>query len=310
MLIGEDIESPYGGAFKATKGLSEAFPGRVRNTPISEALIVGLGNGLALAGLRPVCEIMFGDFLSLAADQWLNHAAKFRYMYNEQVRVPLILRTPMGGRRGYGPTHSQSIEKHFLGVPGTRVLAVNHRSDPGKIYHHLFARVEEPTLVIENKLLYAQRVSDETPDGFVLEHDDEAIPTIRLRPEAAADVTIVCYGGMLKEVEAAILPAFDEHEVVCEVICPGQLFPLNAWPIVDSVARSRRLLVVEEGAGFAGFGAEVIAQVQQRLPRLTVQVGRVACADHPIPSCAPLEQKTLPGPDVVLQAVLEMMKHA
>ncbi len=168
VLIGEDIESPYGGAFKATKGLSEAFPGRVRNTPISEALIVGLGNGLALAGLRPVCEIMFGDFLTLAADQWLNHAAKFRYMYNEQVQVPLIVRTPMGGRRGYGPTHSQSIEKHFLGVPGTRVLAVNHRSDPGEFYDCLFARIAEPTLVIENKLLYAHRVSEELPPGFAL----------------------------------------------------------------------------------------------------------------------------------------------
>jgi len=310
VFIGEDIESPYGGAFKATKGLSHDFPGRVRNTPISEALIVGLGNGLALAGLRPVCEIMFGDFLTLAADQWINHAAKFRYMYNEQVQVPLILRTPMGGRRGYGPTHSQSIEKHFLGVPGTRVLALNHRSDPGEFYDSLFAHRENasvlPTLVIENKLLYAHRVSGELPAGFVLEHDDQAIPTTRLRPEAAPDVTIVCYGGMLKEVEEAIVPAFDDHEVVCEVVCPAQLFPLNAWPIVESVARSRRLLVVEEGVGFAGFGAEVIAQVFQRLPGMPIHIGRVACADHPIPSCAPLEKETLPGADSVLQAVLEI----
>ena len=309
VLIGEDIESPYGGAFKATKGLSDVFPGRVRNTPISEALIVGLGNGLALAGLRPVCEIMFGDFLTLAADQWLNHAAKFRYMYNEQVQVPLIVRTPMGGRRGYGPTHSQSVERLFLGVPGTRVLALNHRSDPGEIYDYLLAQVEEPTLVIENKLLYAHRVSDELLGGFVLEHGDEPAPTTRLRPEATPDVTIVCYGGMLKEVEEAIVPAFDEHEVVCEVICPAQLFPLNAWPIVDSVARSRRLLVVEEGTGFASFGAEVIVQVHQRLAGVPIQVGRVACADHPIPSCAPLERKTLPGADSILQAVLEMTTH-
>ena len=148
---------------------------------------MGLGNGLALAGLRPVCEIMFGDFLTLAADQWLNHAAKFHYMYNEQVQVPLILRTPMGGRRGYGPTHSQSIEKHFLGVPGTRVLALNHRSDPGEVYDCLFARIEEPTLVIENKLLYAHRVGDEAPTGFALERDDQPIPTTRLRPEATAE---------------------------------------------------------------------------------------------------------------------------
>ena len=160
--------------------------------------------------------------------------------------------------------------------------------------------------MIENKLLYAHRVSDELPQGFVLEHDDEPIGTTRLRPEAAPDVTIVCYGGMLTEVEEAIVPAFDEYEVVCEVICPAQLFPLNAWPIVESVARSRRLLVVEEGVGFAGFGAEVIAQVHQRLSGTPIQVGRVACADHAIPSSAPLERKTLPGADSILQAVLEM----
>src|SRR6201999_452578 len=95
VLIGEDIEGPYGGAFKVTGGLSREFPGRVRNTPISEAAVVGLGNGLALGGMLPVCEIMFGDFLTLAADQFVNHAAKFRYMYNEQVAVPLVIRTPM-----------------------------------------------------------------------------------------------------------------------------------------------------------------------------------------------------------------------
>lgn len=104
-LLGEDIESPYGGAFKCTLGLSEAFPGRVRNTPISEAAIVGVGNGMALAGLVPVVEIMFGDFLTLVADQWINHAAKFSWMYNGKVKVPLVIRTPMGAKRGYAATH-------------------------------------------------------------------------------------------------------------------------------------------------------------------------------------------------------------
>jgi len=103
VIIGEDIESPYGGAFKVTQGLSHRFPVGVRNTPISESLIVGLGNGLALAGMGPVCEIMFVDFITLAADQLINSASKFRFMYNDQVQVPLIVRTPMGGRRGYGP---------------------------------------------------------------------------------------------------------------------------------------------------------------------------------------------------------------
>ena len=121
-LLGEDVLDPYGGAFRVSHGLSTAYPERVLTTPISEAGIVGAAAGMALRGLRPVVEIMFGDFLTLAADQIINHLSKFQWMYNDQVRVPMLIRTPMGGRRGYGPTHSQTLEKHFLGVPGLRVL--------------------------------------------------------------------------------------------------------------------------------------------------------------------------------------------
>ena len=122
-LLGEDILDPYGGAFKVTRGLSTNFPDRVLTTPISEAGIVGVAAGMALRGLRPVVEIMFGDFITLIADQLINHIAKFRWMYNDQVSLPMVVRTPMGGRRGYGPTHSQTLEKLFLGVPGLRVIA-------------------------------------------------------------------------------------------------------------------------------------------------------------------------------------------
>jgi acetoin:2,6-dichlorophenolindophenol oxidoreductase subunit beta len=108
VLIGEDLLDPYGGAFKVTRGLSSAFPDRVLSTPISEAGMVGVATGMAMRGLRPVVEIMFGDFVTLVADQIINHATKFSWMYNDQVKVPLVIRTPMGGRRGYGPTHSQS----------------------------------------------------------------------------------------------------------------------------------------------------------------------------------------------------------
>ncbi|MEW6094710.1 MAG: alpha-ketoacid dehydrogenase subunit beta, partial [Chloroflexota bacterium] len=121
-ILGEDILDPYGGAFKVTRGLSTKFPDRVLTTPISEAGIVGVSSGMALRGLRPVAEIMFGDFVTLAADQLVNHASKFRWMYNDNVRVPMVVRAPMGGRRGYGPTHSQSLEKLFLGVPGLKVV--------------------------------------------------------------------------------------------------------------------------------------------------------------------------------------------
>src|SRR5262249_39185940 len=247
VLIGEDIEGPYGGAFKVTKDLSREVPGRVRNTPISEAAIVGLGNGLALLGLVPVCEIMFGDFLTLAADQLVNHASKFRYMYKGRVEPKLVVRTPMGGKRGYGPTHSQSLEKHFLGLPGTMMLALHHRHDPGRIYDALFAAIDRPTIVIENKLLYGLRAGDSAPEGFVLEETEEPFPTSRIRPLGEPDVTILCYGGMLPDVEKALEPLFEEHEIACEVVCPTRIYPLDPRPVLESVLRTGRLLVVEEG---------------------------------------------------------------
>ena len=266
VLLGEDIEGPYGGAFKVTKNLSQEFPERVRNMPIGEAAIVGIGNGLALSGLRPVCEIMFGDFLALAGDQLLNHASKFRFMYNDQVRVPLVVRTPMGGKRGYGPTHSQSIEKHFMGLPGTRMLAIHHRYDPGLVYDQVFESIDRPTIIIENKLLYGTRMGDDVPDGWILEHSDEQFPTTRMRPFQDPDVTLLCYGGMLPDVERAMEVLFDDHEVICEVICPVQLYPLNLGPVVESVRRTKKLVVVEEGLSFAAFGAEVAAEILEHEP--------------------------------------------
>jgi len=310
LLLGEDIAGPYGGAFKVTQDLSQEFPERVLNTPISEAALVGLSSGLALQGWLPVAEIMFGDFLTLAFDQWLNHAAKFRYMYNEQVRVPLIVRTPMGGKRGYGPTHSQSLEKHFLGIPGTRMLALHARYDPGQVYNALFESIDRPTLVLENKLLYGQRLTDDVPAGFVLEHSDERFPTTRLRPEGPPDVTILCYGGMLTEAESAIDQLFEVHDLICEVICPLQLYPLNPWPLVESMQRSGRLLVVEEGLSFAAFGAEVIAQVAESASGVLRQVQRVAPPRHPIPACGALEKALLPGAPHIVKAVVELVQHA
>lgn len=309
ILLGEDIESPYGGAFKATKGLSTEFPGRVRNTPISEATIVGLSNGLALGNFIPVGEIMFGDFLTLAADQLINHASKFRYMYNQQVRVPLIVRTPMGGRRGYGPTHSQSLEKHLLGMPQTRMLALNSRINPGVIYDELFATVDRPTIVIENKLLYASRLGAPVPDGFVLEQSHEQFPTCRLRSTIPAQVTVFCYGGMLPYAEQAMARAFDEFEIAAEVICPSQIYPLNPWPVIESLERTKKLLIVEEGLPFAALGSELIAQIAELAPGLLRACKRLSPPHHPIPSSGPLELELLPGADAIVAELESLTGH-
>ena len=305
--LGEDLEGPYGGAFKVTKDLSQLFPGRVRNTPISEAAIVGVACGLAIAGHRPIAEIMFGDFLTLAADQIINHAAKFHYMYNEKVSVPIIIRAPMGGKRGYGPTHSQSLEKHFLGVPGTRVLAVHHRYDPALVFDRLFATIDQPTLVIENKVLYGERVSDRAPEGFVWEHTGGDFPVSRLRPGAAPDLTIVCYGGTLIDVERAVDRLFEEREIIAEVLCPIEIYPLWLSPLLSSVLTTRRLLIVEEGQSFCGFGAEVVAAVNEHAPGVLVKVKRLGAAPSAIPASKPAESAMLPSVESIVNAAMEVV---
>jgi len=306
-LIGEDIEGPYGGAFKVTKDLSDLYPKRVRNTPISEAAIVGLGNGLALNGMIPVCEIMFGDFLTLAFDQFLNHASKFRYMYNKQVTLPLIVRTPMGGRRGYGPTHSQSIEKHFLGMPDISIFAINELYCPGKFYDTLFRNIKQPSLVIENKLLYGKKLLKEILYGYILEHSDELYPTARLCPRADHDLTIVCYGGMVPYVINAVNELFEKHDIICEIIVPQQLYPFNIWPVAESVSKSGRLFIVEEGINFASLSSEIISEIMEVYPGILKQTRRLASPNHPIPSCGPLEQSILPNEKHIVSSVLELI---
>ncbi len=309
LLFGEDVESPYGGAFRCTAALSDAFPGRVRNMPISEAAIVGVGNGLALSGLRPVVEIMFGDFITLATDQWLNHAAKFRFMYNEKVRVPLVVRTPMGGKRGYAATHSQSIERLFLGVPDTRVLCLNHRYSPAALYRTLFAVNDRPTLVVENKILYGAVCSSTPPAGYELAvAKDEPFPLVRLRPRGVApDVTILAVSAMGLDAERALATLFESDEIVGELFLPTQLFPFDLRPLEESLIQTRRLLVVEEGQAFASFGSEVGAQLAERYAELSVRFRRVAAEPVPIPAARPLEERCLPGEAEIVEAVREIM---
>jgi 2-oxoisovalerate dehydrogenase E1 component len=307
-LLGEDIEGPYGGAFKATKDLSQLFPGRVRNTPISELAITGIANGMALSGMRPVLEIMFGDFVMLASDQFLNHAAKFEYMYAGQVKTPLVLRTPMGGKRGYGPTHSQSLEKHLLGIPGTRVLALHHRFDPAEVYARLLSDAVPPfpTVVIENKILYGEKASADAVGGFKWFQSGHSFPVSYMRAEGRPDATIVCYGGMLPDIEKAVEQLFTEHDVVAEVLCLMQLYPLQKRTILPVAQRSGKLLLVEEGHGFCGFTAELMASFCEM--DCTLKMRRVYSHPQHIPSAKPLELVVLPNVDRIVEETLELVQ--
>jgi 2-oxoisovalerate dehydrogenase E1 component len=308
VMLGEDIEGPYGGAFKATKDLSLLFPGRVRNTPISELAITGISNGLALAGMKPVLEVMFGDFIMLASDQILNHAAKFEYMYGGQVKAPLVLRTPMGGMRGYGPTHSQSLEKHLLGIPGTRVLALHQRFDPATVYERLLGdEVEQkPTLVIENKVLYGDKASPDAVEGYKWFHSGHSFPLSYMRSESKPDATVVCYGGMLPSVEQAVDRLFTEHDLVIEVVCVMQLYPLQKAAMLPLLQKSGRALLVEEGHGFCGFTAELMASFAE-LDR-GLKMRRLYSHPQHIPSAKPLELAVLPNVERVIKEVLELVR--
>jgi pyruvate/2-oxoglutarate/acetoin dehydrogenase E1 component len=310
-LLGEDILDPYGGAFKVTRGLSTKFPDRVLTTPISEAAIMGVANGMALRGLRPVAEIMFGDFVTLIADQLINHAAKFRWMYNDNVRVPVVVRTPMGGHRGYGPTHSQSLEKLFLGIPGLSVVAPNTLGDPGELLKAAIAD-DDPVLFVEHKLLYARPLL-ESNQGDLIEFNVEkfgkAYPNYILRiPNQIPQLSIATYGYSFELARAAALELLMEHEFFSEIILFSQLSPIDLEPLFDSIKRTRRLLTIEEGTQSLGWGAEVIARmVEGSSDSNNYKFRRVASRNLPIANSRVLEEAILPSVDDIVQSALSLV---
>ena len=308
-VIGEDILDPYGGAFKVTRGLSTKFPERVLTTPISEAAIVGLASGMALRGLRPIAEIMFGDFITLIADQVINHAAKFRWMYNDQVRVPIVIRTPMGGRRGYGPTHSQSLEKLFLGVPGLKVVAPNALGDPAKLLEAAIAD-DDPVLFVEHKLLYTRPMLEPGQGDLTdleIRQSGGTYPNYSLHfPNHSPKLTIATYGYNFELARKAAIDLLYEHEIFTDIILFSQLSPFDILPLLTSLSQTHHLLTVEEGGITLGWGAEIAAQVSEAgIDGLRVK--RVAALDLPIGNAKSLEDAILPSVQDIINTALSFL---
>ncbi len=310
LIMGEDIVDPYGGAFKVTQGLSTRFPNRVMATPISELALVGIASGAALRGLLPVVEIMFGDFLSLAYDQILNHACKYRWMYNNQVRVPMVVRTPMGGRRGYGPTHSQSLEKHFVGIPGLRIVAPNSLSDPKSLLLNCIFANEDPVLFVEHKLLYPVRLGTSADLRHLeLLTTEGAFPitTVRIADAPVPSTTVVTFGYSTELALEAQWKLAMEDELFIEVVIPTQICPLDLNPLFSSLRRTRRLVTLEEGGITAGWGSEVVSLAAETLLPGALAVKRVGALDSCIPSSKPLEAAVLPSAKEVIAAVRQVV---
>ena len=316
ILLGEDIVDPYGGAFKVTRGLSSRFPGRVRSTPISESAMVGLAVGLAMEGFRPVVEIMFGDFLTLTFDQILNHATKYRQMYNGQISCPIVVRTPCGGGRAYGPTHSQSLEKYFLGVPALKVVAPCLYADLPALWGKIMQE-EESVLFVEHKLMYPQEgkcsAPDRAEDLLVGESPcgPEGYPlySVSLVAPSECHLSVVAYGYQASLVEKVLRKLGYEEEIFIHLLIPTHLNSTVLEPVAKSVGHTRHLLTVEEGTEGSHWGAGVIFRLLETGAIASgTRYATLATAPGVIPSSRLLEARMLVNEEKIEAAVRNILK--
>ncbi len=294
-LIGEDI-AEMGGDFGVTKRLLTKYgPQRVRDTPLSEAAIIGTCAGAAMVGMRPVAEIMFADFLGECYDQIVNNVAKLHYMFDGQFEAPLVIRTACGGGFGGGPHHSQSVEGWFLNVPGIVIVAPSNPADAKGL---LLASIDsdDPVLFLEHKALYRSRAVV-APDYYTTPLGQAAVA------REGNDVTVVAAMRMVPMALAAAERLASEG-ISVEVIDLRTIRPYDAATVVSSVQKTRRAVVANEAPRIGGLGAELSARISEEcFSELEGPVVRVDGLDTPIPFSVPLEQIVLPGEEDIAAAI-------
>lgn len=299
--LGEDVEDPFGGAYKITRGLSDRFGReRCRNTPISESAIVGTALGAAMTGMRPVAELMYMDFMGVAFDQILNQVAKIRLMLGGQVDVPLIIRGQQGSGRGNAAQHSQSLETYFVHTPGLLVVQPSNAYEAKGLIKTAL-RQNDPVIFLEHKLLYNARTH--------VPEEEYTIPFGRaaVRREGN-DLTVVATGIMVnRALAAAEILAEDGLDV--EVIDPRTLFPLDLDTLLASVEKTGRCLIVHEAVRRAGIGAELAALITEKaFDFLDGPVERLAGLDIPIPYAPDLEKASVPQEEDIVDTARRMFR--
>jgi pyruvate dehydrogenase E1 component beta subunit len=300
-VMGEDV-GVFQGAFKVTEGLLDEFgEKRVRDTPISENTIVGTGVGAAMGGLRPIVELMTVNFSLLAMDQIVNHAAAIPYMFGGQVRVPLVIRMPGGGGHQLGPTHSHSFEAMYLQIPGLLVACPSTPADAKGLLKAAI-RDDNPVVFIEHESLYGSR--GEVPEnGEILSFGEAAVR------RQGSDVTIIGILRMVETAEEAAKTLANEHGAEAEVIDPRTLRPLDLDTIVESVRKTNRAVIVEEGWPHGGVGANLATLItEQAFDHLDAPVQRVTGADVHMPYSKRLEQAAIPHAEHVVSAALATLE--
>jgi pyruvate/2-oxoglutarate/acetoin dehydrogenase E1 component len=293
ILYGEDVAAA-GGVFKATPGLHERFGDkRVFDTPISELAMCSAAFGAAVTGLRPVVEVMFGDFLPLAMDSLVNQAAKWWYLSNERTSVPLVIRSAVGAGGSFGAIHSQHPAPWFLAVPGLKIACPAFPADAKSLLKAAI-RDNNPVLFLEHKRLYSLKGP---PPG----DQPDVLGSARIvRP--GSDVTIVALHRGVHDALAAA-EALQSDGIELEVLDPRCVRPLDLDCILRSVEKTNRLMVVDEGAALGGWGASVIAAVAQHGLEHLDDVWLLSSPDHPVPYSPPLERAYLPGSDAIANSV-------
>jgi len=309
ILYGEDILDPYGGSFKVTKGLSTKFPDRVLPTPISEASIIGMAGGMAIGGLLPIVEIMFGDFLMLGSDQILNHLAKYQWMYNDQVEVPVTIRTSMGGRRGYGPTHSQSIEPILASIPGIKIISPTYYHDPGKLLKGVVLNEKGIKIFSEYKMNYSKDLINESNirEGLSLKYSKENYPVAYLSNSNFEDpeLILISHGGNCSIIEKILYELLIEDEISAQANFPSLIKPLkNVEKLFYGIEKSKLIVVLEESPKNFGWGSEVVSLLVNNKLINNKKVIQIGMEDHPIPSSSLLEEKVLPS----VQKTIKLIK--
>jgi len=301
-LMGEDI-GVWGGAYSATKGLLEEFGAqRVRDTPISEMAITGAAVGAAMCGYRPVVEIQYMDFLTLAMDQLVNQGAKNRYMFGGRTSVPLVLRTQGGAGRSMAAQHSQSLEAWFAHVPGVLIATPATPFDAKGLLRTALRSEEDPVLFFEHKLLYATR--GEVPDT------DYAIPFgVAALRRAGTDITVVSYGRMANVALAACEDA-SKKGVDAEMIDLRTIKPFDLPAILESVKKTGRVLLCSEAAKTANFVCELGMRINEHaFDELDAPIRRVCALDVPIPMSPVLEAEAIPSQARITQAILDLARE-
>jgi len=300
-FIGEDIMEPYGGAFKVSKGLSDEFPLQVMAAPMSEQGFTGMGIGMALAGARVIVEIMFGDFITLCMDQMVNHASKFVGLYDRSLHF--VLRTPMGGYRGYGATHSQSLEKILIGHPHIWLIAPSVLHDPGLLLERAL-NIGNPVLFIENKLDYTRHMFENTAEAADcdLDYRSTDFPTVKvsMKDEDEHEYAIITYGGLVYDAIAAQRTLYLEEEISVHVLSPSLVYPLDQELLAEASTYENIVLYEESQCG-GSWASEIAASIFEKgyhgsIKRISASLDVIGAAEN-------LENSTLPALKDLINAI-------